>query len=211
MKRMSCRNLARISRLGFAALAAAIFGLSVVPVSSARADGFLDLPEARAFIGEMADRHDFQRQELERLFSSATPRESVLQAISRPAEGKPWYEYRPIFLTMERIEAGSRFWNTHRKALERAERRYGVPPEVIVAIIGVETRYGRHTGRYPVLEAVATLAFQYPKRAPFFRSELEHFLLLTREEGMDPALGRAGPPGIIVQAGKLFRGASPFA
>ena len=150
------------------------------------ADGFLDLPETRVFIDEMIQRHGFDRRELEALFASAQPRKSVLQAISRPAEAKPWYEYRSIFLTLERIEAGSQFWWTHRQDLERAERVFGVPPEVVVAIIGVETRYGRNTGRYPVLDAVATLAFQYPKRAPFFRSELEQFFLLSREEGFDP-------------------------
>ncbi len=197
MKRTSRGILASIFRLRLATPVLALCGLSMVAFSSARADGFLALPEARVFIDEMVKRHDFQREELEKLFMSAAPRKAVLEAISRPAEAKPWYEYRSIFLTMERIEAGGRFWKTHREVLERAERQYGVPPEVIVAIIGVETLYGRRTGRYPVLEAVATLAFQYPKRAPFFRSELEHFLLLAREEGLDPATVKGSYAGAM--------------
>ncbi len=197
MKRTSCGNFARICRCGLAVLTLVLGGASLAAVSSAWADGFLDMPEARAFIDEMAERHAFRRDELAKLFSSAKPRESVLKAISRPAEAKPWYQYRPIFVTLERIEAGGQFWDAHREALERAERKYGVPPEVIVAIIGVETRYGRHTGRYPVLDAVATLAFQYPKRAPFFRSELEQFLLLAREEGLDPAAVKGSYAGAM--------------
>ena len=197
MKRTSLGDLAGIRRLGIGVLVMLLGSMSSAAVSSVRAEGFLDLPEARAFIDEMAERHDFRREVLEQLFSSATPRESVIKAISRPAEAKPWYKYRPIFLTLERIEAGDRFWNNHREALQRAERLYGVPPEVIVAIIGVETRYGRNTGRFPVLDAVATLAFQYPKRAPFFRSELEHFLLLAREEGLDPAAVKGSYAGAM--------------
>ncbi len=197
MKRTSRGNFARFGLAAVATVAITLAGMPAGAISSVRAEGFLDMPQARAFIDEMAARHDFRRAELEQLFASAKPRKSVLQAISRPAEAKPWYAYRPIFLTLERIEAGGRFWDVHREALERAEQRYGVPPEVIVAIIGVETRYGRNTGRYPVLDAVATLAFQYPKRAPFFRSELEQFLLLAREEGLDPAAVKGSYAGAM--------------
>jgi len=110
----------------------------------------------------------------------------VLAAISRPAEYKPWHAYRPIFLTRDRINGGVTFWREHAAVLADAAKVSGVPAEIIVAIIGVETSYGRNTGSYRVLDALATLAFHYPKRAPFFRSELENFLLLTREENMDP-------------------------
>ena len=95
-----------------------------------------------------------------------------------------WGEYRPIFLTRERIDAGAKFWNKNRAALEAVSERTGVPVEIMVGIIGVETYFGRITGGHRVLDALATLAFDYPPRAKFFRSELEHFLLLVREEQM---------------------------
>ena len=112
--------------------------------------------------------------------------------MSRPAERVvPWFEYRNIFLTEERIAAGVRFWTEHAETLEQIAERYGVAPEMIVAIVGIETYFGTRMGRYRVLDALATLAFAYPPRAAFFTSELESFLLLTREEEVDPtaALG----------------------
>ena len=111
---------------------------------------------------------------------------SVLEAISRPAEAKPWHEYRLIFIQPLRIERGVDFLIEHRAALDRAERIYGVAPQIIVSIIGVETLYGEHTGRNRVLDSLATLGFRYPRRSEFFISELEHFLVLAREEGLDP-------------------------
>ena len=112
--------------------------------------------------------------------------------MARPAERVvPWFEYRNIFLTEERIAAGVRFWSEHAATLEQVAERYGVAPEMIVAIVGIETYFGTRMGRYRVLDALATLAFAYPPRAAFFTSELEAFLLLTREEEVDPtaALG----------------------
>ncbi len=106
---------------------------------------------------------------------------------SRPAEkAKPWSEYRPIFLTERRIREGTEFWIAHRQALDQASMRSGVAPEYLAAILGVETYYGRLTGSYRVLDALATLAFDYPARAKFFRDELEQFLLLTRDAHLDP-------------------------
>lgn len=143
--------------------------------------------DVQAFINEMVTRHQFQRQELENLFSHAQKRDDILEAIARPAEKtKPWYEYRKIFLTPERISGGVEFWNDNAAILERAADQFGVDPGIIVAIIGVETRYGRHTGSYRVIDALSTLAFAYPPRSKFFRSELEQFLILTREEDVDP-------------------------
>ena len=112
--------------------------------------------------------------------------------MSRPAERVvPWFEYRNIFMTEERIAAGVRFWTEHAATLEQVAERYGVAPEMIVAIVGIETYFGTRMGKYRVLDALATLAFAYPPRAAFFASELESFLLLTREEQVDPtaALG----------------------
>jgi len=115
---------------------------------------------------------------LNAILDGAKKQQSIIDAMNRPAEGKPWKDYRPIFLTEQRIEAGADFYRTHRKLLDTIGRRYGVPPEYIVAIVGVETFYGRNTGKYKVLDALTTLAFYYPKRAPFFRSELKTLLEL---------------------------------
>ncbi len=140
----------------------------------------------QTFIDDMAARHGFDPARLLGWMSKARFRKDIIRAISRPAEARPWSQYRPIFLTRARIEGGERFWRTHRATLEQAQERFGVPPEIVTAIIGVETRYGAHTGRYRVLDALSTLAFGYPKRAGFFRAELEQFLLMTREQKLDP-------------------------
>jgi membrane-bound lytic murein transglycosylase B len=142
--------------------------------------------DIRAFIDDMAQKHGFDRDALLTAFAQVQLRQKIIDAITRPAEAKPWYAYRPIFVTATRIEEGVAFWNENRALLKRAQEEYGVPPEIIVAILGVETRYGRQKGGYRVLDSLATLAFNYPDRGAFFRSELEHYLLLTREEGLDP-------------------------
>ena len=142
--------------------------------------------EVAAFIVEMVQRNGFDRAQLEAWFKQVEFRKDIVDAISRPAEGKPWYQYRPIFIQRARIEGGAEFWERHVDALQRAEARYGVPAEIITAIIGVETRYGTHQGKYRIIDALSTLAFDYPPRAKFFRSELEQYLILTREERIDP-------------------------
>ena len=145
-----------------------------------------DSSAVRNFINEMVEQHAFNSNELQTVFDQANLHQSILDAISRPAESKPWYEYRPIFVTTDRSKGGVRFWQAHAGTLEKASDVYGVPQEIMVAIIGVETRYGRHTGRYPVLDALSTLAFAYPPRSSFFRKELKEYLLMTREEGLQP-------------------------
>ncbi len=150
------------------------------------AGDFDDNAEVRAFIDEMVQQHQFSREQLADLFAHARKREDILEAIARPAEKtKPWYEYRKIFLTPERISGGVEFWQENAAILQRAAKQFEVDPAIIVAIIGVETRYGKHTGSYRVIDALSTLAFAYPPRAKFFRSELEQFLILTREEDVD--------------------------
>lgn len=145
-------------------------------------------PEAGQLILEMRDEFGFPEEHLRAVFKQAKKQQSILDAISRPAERvKPWKDYRPIFMTQQRIDQGLAFWQKHAEALARAEHSYGVPAEFIVAIIGVETMYGGNTGRYAVLDALSTLAFDYPPRAPFFRRQLKEFLLLTREEQVAPA------------------------
>jgi membrane-bound lytic murein transglycosylase B len=143
-------------------------------------------PEVRAFIDTMTREHGFDRAALEKLLKGAETRQSILDAISRPAERVvPWYEYRERFLTEKRINQGADFW------LEHGEKLKQIPDpqlaDVVVGILGVETSFGRITGRYKVLDALVTLGFDYPPRAAFFLSELQHFLLLSREEKVDPA------------------------
>ncbi len=142
-------------------------------------------PELETFIGQMVERHGFTQAELESIFRLAQFQPSIVNAISRPATSKPWYEFRPMLVTPQRVTDGVVFWNSHASTLERARKEFGVPEEIIIAIIGVETNYGVQTGKHRVLDALTTLAFDYPKRAAFFRDELEHYLLLGREQRSD--------------------------
>jgi membrane-bound lytic murein transglycosylase B len=151
------------------------------------------------FVSEMAEQHGFDKAELAKLLAGARYRQKIIDAITRPAEGMSWERYRPIFVTDSRASEGVEFWNRHQRLLEQAQQKYGVPPEIIVAIIGVETRYGRHAGSYPVIDALATLAFGYPRRADFFRRQLEEFLLLSREEKVNPASATGSYAGAMGQ------------
>jgi len=145
-----------------------------------------------AFVDKMVAQHGFDRAELSALLDGAAIDQTILDTMARPAERVvPWFEYRNIFLTEERIAAGVRFWTEHAETLDAVSERYGVAPEMIVSIVGIETYFGTRMGRYRVLDALATLAFAYPPRSAFFTSELESFLLLSRDEDVDPtaALG----------------------
>ncbi|MBA4503444.1 lytic murein transglycosylase B [Marinobacterium marinum] len=149
--------------------------------------GYEAHPRAEELVKQLVD-EGFEADEIRAVLAKAKRQESILEAISRPAERRlTWGEYRKIFVETPRIKQGVAFWNTHEETLKRAEETYGVPAEIIVSIIGVETRYGRIMGRYRVLDALATLGFDYPKRADFFRGELVHFLQLAREEQLDPS------------------------
>ena len=138
------------------------------------------------FIENMANKHQFDRDKLKQLLDQVEIKQSILKAISRPAEGMPWYKYRKIFLTDSRIKGGVKFWQQNQQVLTEVEQQYGVPAEIMIAIIGVETRYGQNTGSYRVIDALSTLGFAYPKRSKFFLSELENFLILARQEKMNP-------------------------
>jgi len=159
----------------------AVFGLSCSPsiaVDVERAD-------VKAFIESMAQQHDYDRAELRDILGQAQIKQSIIEQISKPAEKTlSWAEYRLIFLTRERVRAGADFWQENRDTLDDISQSTGVPAEILVAIIGVETYFGRITGGHRVLDALTTLAFNYPPRKTFFRHELEEFLLLVREEGM---------------------------
>ncbi|MDX1298498.1 MAG: lytic murein transglycosylase B [Pseudomonas sp.] len=144
-------------------------------------------PQVAEFVGEMTRDYGFAGEQLVSMFAEVERKQAILDAISRPAEKvKQWKDYRPIFITDARINKGVEFWKQHEATLARAEAEYGVSAQVIVAIIGVETSYGGNTGSYRVMDALSTLAFDYPPRAPFFRKELREFLLLTREEQVEP-------------------------
>jgi membrane-bound lytic murein transglycosylase B len=151
---------------------------------AAWSQGYETRPDVRAFIDEMVARHGFVESELRSVFAQAQRIDSALQSI-QPIERPTWPEYRALFVNEKRIGAGLEFWRLNRASLERAERDFGVPAQFVVAIIGVETYYGRNPGRWRVLDALTTLAFDYPARAAFFRSELEQYLLFARENGTD--------------------------
>ena len=162
-------------------------GLGMVLAACAQERGHGENAQAKAFVDRMVEEHNFNREELMALMNEAKVKESILKSIKRPAEkAKPWHEYRKIFVTSTRISGGVEFWDKNAEALKAAEEKYGVPPELIVAIIGVETRYGGNMGKYRVIDALSTLAFNYPRRSQFFTKELENYLLLTRDQNMDP-------------------------
>lgn len=163
--------------------------LTVLMIFSAvaHAESYLSRAEVDAYIEELIQQHNFSRPELEEVLAAAERRQDIIDLMRRPAERRlNWHEYSKIFLDEQRIAGGVEFWQQNQATLERAQKEYGVAPEVIVAIIGVETRYGRVTGRHRVVDALMTLAFDYPPRASFFRKELTQFLLLAREEGKNP-------------------------
>lgn len=152
----------------------------------------LDRAEIRDFVEATAAAQKIQPLDVYRLLAKAEPQPKIIELITRPAEKvSPWYEYRALFMTEQRITEGAQFMQEHRARLEKAHRETGVAPEYVVAIIGVETFYGRITGKFRVLDSLTTLAFDYPPRADFFRGELAQFIALTREEPVDPltALG----------------------
>ena len=143
--------------------------------------------DVAAFIDELVEEYGFKAEVLENVFKDIEVREDILELISRPAEGTmTWDRYRKIFITEKRIREGIEFAQQHRQVLTRAEAEFKVPAHLIVAIIGVETSYGKIKGSYPVLEALATLGFQYPRRASFFRGQLKEFFVLVCEEGISP-------------------------
>ncbi len=186
--------------------------LNPAVILSANTGGFdLQDKNIQSFIGDMTKKHKFDRHKLEAILGQAHIQQSILDAIARPAEQvKPWYEYRSIFLTRDRIRGGVDFWKKNQQALQAAQKKYQVPAYIITAIIGVETRYGRHIGSYSVLDSLATLAFAYPPRSRFFRSELEQFLLMTREEKIDPTkqlgsyAGAMGMPQFIASSFRSY-------
>lgn len=138
----------------------------------------------QTFIRDLVKNDSFERKKVRDILSKAVYKPKIIAAMERPYEKKNWDVYRARFLTPARLNAGLDFWRNNQKTLQKVEQEYGVPAEVIVAIIGVETSYGKQQGSYRVLDALTTLAFFYPKRADYFKRELREFLLLCREHGV---------------------------
>lgn len=143
-------------------------------------------PEVKHFIQDMVKHHGFRQADLVQVFNQVKIQPKIIESITKPYEKKPWYVYKQIFIQPERVQEGIAFWKKNRVALQMAEKKYNVPANVIVAILGVETRYGIHQGDYRVVDALSTLAFNYPPRAPFFKKELAEYLILCREHHVSP-------------------------
>ena len=163
----------------------AIIGFVLLFLGTVKAD-LVQRAEVASFIRDMVAEYDYDADELNDVLGRVQLSEKVIAAISRPAEALPWHRYRSIFLKPGRVNGGGEFWRENKAQLERAKELYGVPEEVMVAIIGVETKYGRIKGGFKVIDSLSTLAFDYPKRSKFFSGELKHYLLLTREQSVDP-------------------------
>ncbi len=144
-------------------------------------------PGSEAFVNTMVEKHNFDREWVMAILKQAEPKQSILDAMSRPAESvMTWGRYRNIFIQDSRVAQGVEFWNEHKEELARAEKEYGVPASMIVGIIGVETRFGRNKGSYRVVDALATLGFDFPRRGTFFLGQLEEYMLMVREQGLEP-------------------------
>lgn len=150
-------------------------------------ESFGNNPQVKTFIKQMAKKHKFfKEKELQALFNDVKVRPTVMRSIRAPLEENPWYRYQMMFVTEWRIREGVNFWNKYAEALERAEKTYGVPASIIVATIGVETKYGRNTGNYRVIDALTNIGFSNSSRAKYFKNELEEFLLLSHEHHLNP-------------------------
>ena len=170
----------------FAATPATSAPVNNKPSQTVESSGYLTRSDVKAFIDDLIKEHQFSRKELETILGQAEKSERALALISKPAESQlEWKDYRKIFMTPERITKGVEFWQKNANVLNLIEKEYGVPADVIVAIIGIETYYGRQTGGFRVIDTLTTLGFDYPRRSQFFRKELENFLVLTREQNLN--------------------------
>ena len=156
-----------------------------------------EYPALQTFVQMMSSRHGMSETELYGWFAQVAIRDDILAAIRAPKEALPWYRYRKLFVTKQSAARGQRFWRANANTLQRAEREYGVDPATIVAILGIETQYGRNLGHHRVLDALTTLMLEYPRRSAFFGRELEEYLLLTRELDVDPLVLRGSYAGAI--------------
>jgi len=165
----------------------------------AQASSYPSRKEVKQFVEEMTRKHGFSKRELNRVLGRAQFQPAIIRAMEQPPESAlaSWQAYRAIFIKPERIEAGAQFWNRNAGALKRAADEYGVREDVIIGIIGVETTFGKNIGTFRVIDALATLAFDYPKRSAYFRGELEHYLVFSREQKIDPLRVKGSYAGAI--------------
>ncbi|MBV9575819.1 MAG: lytic murein transglycosylase B [Gammaproteobacteria bacterium] len=167
---------------------------------SANADTyFLHRPDVQQFINQMVQKHQFNKAKLTTLFSEVKLRPQVIHHMNKPLEQEPWHLYQTLFVNEWRIKHGVEFWNQYASALKKAENEFGVPASIIVATIGVETKYGKYIGNFRVIDSLTNLGFSHSSRAPFFRKELEQFLLLSREQHLDPLKVMGSYAGAIGQ------------
>lgn len=205
MTRLSERNVCGFTRgarklVQWSRGAAAVAAFFVVAASEGKAaESSSPVPnrELQLFIDSMAEKHGFDAASLEGLFNQAKFQPRIIDAMTKSAKRKGWDDYRLLFVNADHVQRGVRFWNENAEMLMKARESYGVPEELVTAIIGIETHYGRNIGRFRVLDALTTLAFQYPPRADTFRAELEQFLLLTREEEIGPLDARGSYAGAM--------------
>ncbi|HLB43084.1 MAG TPA: lytic murein transglycosylase B [Gammaproteobacteria bacterium] len=162
-------------------------------------DYFVQQRDVQAFINHMVKTHQFKKTQLIALFSKVKLRPQVVHHVKKPLEKKPWLTYQMLFVNEWRIKHGVEFWKKYEKALKKAEKTFGVPAGIIVATIGIETKYGQRTGDYRVIDSLTNLAFSHSSRSAFFRRELEHFLLLTKEQHLDPLKVMGSYAGAIGQ------------
>jgi membrane-bound lytic murein transglycosylase B len=176
----------RCRRIGRARLLAVLVSASLAGFAAAAEFRAALRPEIEAFAQQMTEKYGMGGAEVRAILRQARIQRDILRAMSAQYTAVPWHRYRLSYVNADRIQQGVQFWNAHAESLARAEREFGVPAEVVVATIGVETIYGGYTGKHRVLDALTTLAFDFPRRAEFFRSELEEFLLLARDGIVDP-------------------------
>lgn len=160
---------------------------------------FAQRSDVQAFIQMMVKKHGFNKSSLTTLFKAVKIRPQVMQSLNKPLEKESWRTYQILFVNQWRIENGVKFWNEHEAVLRKAEQVYGVPASIIVATIGVETRYGERMGDYRVIDSLSNIAFSQSSRTSYFRKELEQFLLLTREQHLDPLKVMGSYAGAIGQ------------
>ncbi len=164
---------------------------------SQTAASFADRSIVRAFVASMHQKHGIDQKKLLALLANCHTNQKVLSLMDKQYEALPWYTYRARIITPTRIKEGALFWKTHAKTLKKIQKIYGVPPEMIVSIIGLETAYGQNTGSFQLLESLSTLAFDYPRRSAFFKKELEQLLLLAQEGAIDLATAKGSYAGAM--------------
>ncbi|MCO7227378.1 lytic murein transglycosylase B [Pleionea sp. CnH1-48] len=185
------KTMKMVKKLGLWALMGLAGSVSYASTSTKVGESLED------FIQRMVKTHQMDEKELTPLLTKTKVRQDIIDLMNKPAESLPWHRYRPIWIKDKRIKAGIEFWNKYQTELLRAEKTYQVPASIIVGILGVETYYGRIQGKIPVIEALVTLGFHYPKRAKFFRKELEEFLLLCKEQNWSPLTPKGSYAGAM--------------